>query len=51
LHAVTASGVTFESMAQRTSDGSSSAALVPGDPLFVTFDAPSVRAYRDENIA
>ena len=51
LRAVTASGIAFESIAQRTSDRSSSAALVPGDPLFVTFDAASVRAYRDENIA
>ena len=50
LRAVTASGTSFESVAPRAPDGSS-AALAPGDPVFVAFDAPAARAYRDEDIA
>jgi ABC-type Fe3+/spermidine/putrescine transport system ATPase subunit len=51
LRAITPGGIAFEAIASRTADTSSSADLVPGDPVFVTFDAASVRAYRDENTA
>ncbi|MEJ0097091.1 MAG: ABC transporter ATP-binding protein [Bauldia sp.] len=50
LHATAAGGIAFEAIVQRASD-TSSAALEPGDPVFVTFDAAAVRAYRDGNIA
>ena len=51
LRAMTAGGTALESIVQRSSHPSSSAALAPGDPVFVTFDPASVRAYRDDNVA
>jgi ABC-type Fe3+/spermidine/putrescine transport system ATPase subunit len=51
LRATTASGLEFEAVMQRTADWSPAEALRPGDTLFVTFDAASVRAYRDESLA
>jgi len=50
LRATTATGASFESIVQRATDESSAQPLVPGDPVFVTFDAASVRAYRDDSI-
>ena len=51
LRAVTAGGAAFEAIAQRGIHPSSAPGLTPGDPVFVTFEAASARAYRDENIA
>ena len=50
LRAVTPGGIEFESVARRA-PGSSATDFAPGDPVFVTFDAAAVRAYRDEGTA
>jgi ABC-type Fe3+/spermidine/putrescine transport system ATPase subunit len=49
LRAVTPGGTAFESITPR-SEISPSATLVPGDRVFVTFDAAAARAYRDEGL-
>jgi len=51
LRAVTADGSSFDAIEQRRPGAPLSDGLVPGDPVFVTFDAASVRAYRDETLA
>ena len=48
LRAVTADGCSFDAIEQRKPGTPLSEGLAPGDPVFITFDAASVRAYRDE---
>jgi ABC-type Fe3+/spermidine/putrescine transport system ATPase subunit len=50
LRAVTADGNVFDSIEHRGPEPSPSVGLVPGDPVLVTFDSASVRAYRPENV-
>lgn len=47
LRAVAEGGGDFESIIARST--AATPALVPGDPVLVTFDAEAARAYRDEN--
>jgi ABC-type Fe3+/spermidine/putrescine transport system ATPase subunit len=51
LSAVTTDGTAFESIEHRKHQLSPSEYLTPGDPVFVTFDTASVRAYRDDGLA
>ncbi len=48
LRAVTAGGVPFESIETRPLHAAPGAALAPGDPVLVSFDADAARAYPDE---
>jgi len=48
LRAVTAGGVAFESIEARPLGLAHGAALAPGDPVLVTFEADAARAYRDD---
>jgi len=48
LSAVTADGSVFDSIEARKPGMSPSHGLAPGNPVFITFDAGSVRAYRDD---
>jgi ABC-type Fe3+/spermidine/putrescine transport system ATPase subunit len=51
LRAVTADGSTFESIEHRCPDASTREGLMSGERVFVSFDAASVRAYRDDDTA
>ncbi|MET1026743.1 MAG: ABC transporter ATP-binding protein [Dongiaceae bacterium] len=51
LSAVTPGGTAFEAIEQRQLQSPPDNGLSPGDPVSVTFDAASVRAYRDDDPA
>jgi ABC-type Fe3+/spermidine/putrescine transport system ATPase subunit len=48
MRALTADGHAFESVEPRVPNVSAVDGLAPGDPVFVTFDPTSVRAYHDD---